>query len=117
MRRNHDHANHLRPAGVSGESQTVDLPEDVALALYDGLTNSRAATGPKAEDFDGLLASTSLLSRLIAHLTLSRERHIAAADATSPHANRRAIGIAAGMQPSQLGVVLERNGRPRSRRA
>ncbi len=30
---------------------------------------------------------------------------------------RRAISIAAAMQPSQLVVVLERNGRPRSRRA
>ncbi|MCX5078868.1 hypothetical protein OHA84_37425 (plasmid) [Streptomyces sp. NBC_00513] len=103
--------------GASGGSQTVDLPDDIALALYDGLTNSRAVIDPKAEDFDELIASTSLLSRLITHLTLSRERHIAAADATSPNANRRAIGIAAAMQPSQLGVVLERNGRPRSRRA
>ncbi|MEU4729553.1 hypothetical protein [Streptomyces sp. NPDC023588] len=103
--------------GASGGSQTVNLPDDIALALYDGLTNSPDVTGPKAEDFDELITSTSLLSRLITHLTLSRERHIAAADATSPNANRRAIGIAAGMQPSQLGVVLERNGRPRSRRA
>ncbi|MFE5614192.1 hypothetical protein [Streptomyces sp. NPDC056524] len=103
--------------GVSGGSQSVDVPEDVALALYDGLTNSRAVIDPKAEDFDELIASISLLSRLITHLTLSRERHVAAADATSPHANRRAIGVAAAMQPSQLGVVLERNGRPRSRRA
>ncbi|MFE5827978.1 hypothetical protein ACFQ7B_40430 [Streptomyces erythrochromogenes] len=101
---------------VFAGSQTVDIPEDVAVALYDGLTNSRAVIDPKAEDFDELIASTSLLSRLITHLTLSRERHIAAADATSPKANRRAIGIAAAMQPSQLGVVLERNGRPRSRR-
>ncbi|MGW6842087.1 hypothetical protein [Streptomyces sp. NPDC054958] len=101
---------------VSGGSQTVELPEDVAVALYDGLTNSRAVIDPKAEDFDELIASTSLLSQLITHLTLSRERHIAAADATSPNANRRAIGIAAAMQPSQLGVVLERNGRPRNRR-
>lgn len=50
------------------------------------------------------------------HLTLSRERHVAAADGTSPHANRRVIGIAAAMQPWQLGIVLERNDRPRSRR-
>ncbi|MEV7618020.1 hypothetical protein [Streptomyces sp. NPDC089799] len=102
---------------ASGGPQIVDLPDDIALAVYDGLTNSPNITDPKAEDFDELLASTSLLSRLITHLTLSRERHIAAADATSPHANRRAIGIAAAMQPSQLGVVLERNGRPRNRKA
>ncbi|MFE5717861.1 hypothetical protein [Streptomyces erythrochromogenes] len=101
---------------VSGGSRTVDLPGDVAVALYDSLTNSPEVIDPTAEDFDELIASTSLLSRLITHLTLSRERHIAAADATSPNANRRAIGIAAAMQPSQLGVVLERNGRPRSRR-
>ncbi|WP_455711554.1 hypothetical protein [Streptomyces erythrochromogenes] len=56
-------------------------------------------------------------SHVVTHLTLSRERHIAAADATSPHANRRAIGIAAAMQPSQLSVVLERNGRTRNRKA
>ncbi|THA53149.1 hypothetical protein [Streptomyces sp. A1136] len=103
--------------GSSGGSRTVTLPEDVALALYDGLTNSGKVIDPKAEGFDELIVSTSLLSRLIAHLTLSRERHVAAADATSPHANRRAIGIAAAMQPSQLGVVLERNGRPRNRKA
>ncbi|MEU9033327.1 hypothetical protein AB0D45_00145 [Streptomyces sp. NPDC048352] len=102
---------------ASGGSQTVDLPDDVAHAVYHGLINSPDITGPKAEDFDELLASISLLSRLITHLTLSRERHIAAADATSPHANRRAIGSAAAMQPSQLGVVLERNGRPRNRKA
>ncbi|MGE7386526.1 hypothetical protein ACQKM2_13720 [Streptomyces sp. NPDC004126] len=63
------------------------------------------------------LASTGLPSRLVTHLTLSRERHIAAADATSPHANRRATGIAAAMRPSQLGVVLELSGRPRNRKA
>ncbi|MEU4730797.1 hypothetical protein [Streptomyces sp. NPDC023588] len=102
--------------GASGGSQTLDLPDDVAIAMYGGLTNSPAVIDPEAEGFEELLASTSLLSRLITHLTLSRERHIAAADATSPHANRRAIGLAAAMQPSQLGVVLERNGRPRSRR-
>ncbi|UUU37525.1 hypothetical protein [Streptomyces sp. NBC_00162] len=102
--------------GASGESHTLDLPDDVAIALYGGLTNSPDVIEPAAEDFEELIASTSLLSRLITHLTLSRERHVAAADATSPHANRRAIGIAAAMQPSQLSVVLERNGRPRSRR-
>lgn len=88
-----------------------------AVARLAELRAEGVLTAPKAEDFDELIASTSLLSRLITHLTLSRERHIAAADATSPNANRRAIGIAAAMQPSQLGVVLERNGRPHSRRA
>ncbi|MFJ6784451.1 hypothetical protein [Streptomyces yangpuensis] len=103
--------------GASGESHTVAVPDGVAIALYGGLKDSPVVIDPADEDFDELLASTSLLSRLITHLTLSRERHIAAADATSPHANRRAIGIAAAMQPSQLGVVLERNGRPRNRKA
>ncbi|MGW3327561.1 hypothetical protein [Streptomyces virginiae] len=102
--------------GVSGESYTVAVPDDVAIALYGGLTDSPVVIDPADEDFEELIVSTSLLSKLITHLTLSRERHIAAADATSPNANRRAIGIAAAMKPSQLGVVLERNGRPRNRR-
>jgi hypothetical protein len=42
---------------------------------------------------------------------------MAKADSTSPFANRRAIGIAAGMSPSQVLRIMERNGRPSSRKA
>jgi hypothetical protein len=94
----------------------LDVPDDLAAALYDALTDVRNVVPPAETAFDGLLALISRQSRVIGHLTLSREVAIAAADATGPHANRRAIGAAAAMAPSQLGDVLERNGRPRSRR-
>lgn len=94
----------------------VDVPDDLAAALHDALSEVRDVAAPAETTFDGLIALISRQSRVITHLTLSREVAVAAADATSPHANRRAIGTAAAMAPSQLGDVLERNGRPRSRR-
>lgn len=94
----------------------LDVPDDLAAAVHDALAGVRNVEAPTETSFDGLLALISRQSRAITHLVLTREATIAAADATSPHANRRAIGTAAGMAPSQLGDVLERNGRPRSRR-
>ncbi|MFD5110263.1 hypothetical protein, partial [Streptomyces cinereoruber] len=34
-------------------SRTLHLPDDVALALYNGLTNNPDVTDPQAKDFDG----------------------------------------------------------------
>ncbi|MGW5989464.1 hypothetical protein ACWFRT_13800 [Streptomyces anulatus] len=101
---------------LGGDRPDLDVPDDVAAALHDALTNARQVTVPTETNFDDLLTLISRTTRLITHLSLSREVAIAEADATSPSANRRAIGKAAAMVPSQLGDVLERNGRPRSRR-
>ncbi|MFI8178009.1 hypothetical protein ACIF6H_32470 [Streptomyces microflavus] len=100
----------------SNDRPPLDVPDDLADALHDALTGARAVAPPNETAFDRLIALISRQSRVLTHLALSREVAVAAADATGPHANRRAIGAAAAMAPSQLGDVLERNGRPRSRK-
>ncbi|WP_329212311.1 hypothetical protein [Streptomyces sp. NBC_01708] len=95
----------------------IDVPDDLATAILDGLTNQRAIEPPTAEDFNDLIPVISGETRLIQHLKIHRELTMAKADATSPYADRRAIGTAASMSPSQVGRVMERTGRPRNRRA
>lgn len=99
----------------SNDRPPLDIPDDLADALHDALTGARAVAPPNETAFDGLIALISRQSQVLTHLALSREVAVAAADATGPHGNRRAIAAAA-MAPSQLGDVLERNGRPRSRK-
>ncbi|MEU2380330.1 hypothetical protein [Streptomyces misionensis] len=99
-----------------GDGRALDVPADIATAVYDALAGERAVAAPAETDFAALVELIARQSRVITHLNLAREVTIAAADATSPHSNRREIGIAAGMAPSVLGDVLERNGRPRNRR-
>ncbi|MET8696951.1 hypothetical protein ABZV65_30925 [Streptomyces bauhiniae] len=99
-----------------GDDRTIDVPDDLADSLYDALTHQEKVKTPGETGFDGLHALIARLTRTITHLSVTREIAIARADATGPHANRRAIGIAAAMTPSVLGDVLERNGRPRNRR-
>ncbi|MFI1161343.1 hypothetical protein [Streptomyces sioyaensis] len=94
----------------------VDVPADLAKAILDGLTNQRTVEPPTADDFNDLIPVVAGDTRLIQHLKTHRELAMAKADATSPYADRRAIGTAAAMSPSQVGRVMERNGRPRNRR-
>ncbi|MFK0142453.1 hypothetical protein [Streptomyces murinus] len=99
-----------------GDDRALDVPDDIATAVYDALAGDRAVAAPTETDFAALVELVARQSRVITHLNLAREVTIAVADATSPHSNRRKIGMAAGMAPSVLGDVLERNGRPRNRR-
>lgn len=94
----------------------IDVPDDLATAILDGLTNQRTVEPPTTDEFDELIPIISGDTRLIQHLKTHREVTMAKADATSPYADRRAIGAAAAMSPSQVGRVMERNGRPRNRR-
>lgn len=98
--------------------QTITIPTDLADALLAGLTNQTTVEPPtNAVDFDNLITVISATTRLMQHLKESRELAMATADATSPYANRRAIGTAAAMAPSQVLRVMERNGRPSARKA
>ncbi|MEV7122158.1 hypothetical protein [Kitasatospora griseola] len=99
-----------------GNLSPVDVPDDLATALHAALTEQRNVAAPVEAGFDNLLSLITRQTHVVTHLSLSREVAMAAADSTSEHANRRAIGLAAGMVPSQVGDVLERNGRPRNRR-
>jgi len=98
------------------DGRALDVPADIATALYDALAGARAVAAPTETTFEALTNLVARYSQVITHLSLAREVTIADADATSPHSNRRELGIAACMAPSVLGDVLERNGRPRNRR-
>jgi hypothetical protein len=66
--------------------------------------------------FDHLLRIIERITELFSDLSKVRERAIAAADATGPHADRRMISAAAGMSPPTIYAILKRNGRPSNRR-
>lgn len=92
------------------------ITPDLAAAFADAIRNRVNVQGPHhAQDFDDLTATIAQTSRLIQHLEAFRELTIAAADRTSPHADRKAIAIAAAMPPSRLYRVLEKHGRPKNR--
>ncbi|MEV4335737.1 hypothetical protein [Streptomyces sp. NPDC049590] len=75
-------------------------------------------TPHETDSFEEQLDAIAQLSRLITHLEAAREEGIAAADRTGgPHADRKALGIAAAMPRSRLYRILERYGRPTNRRA
>ena len=94
-----------------------DIAPDLANAFIDAIRNSVAVNPPRqAQSFDDLTATIAQTSRLIQHLEAFRELAIAAADRTSPHADRKAIAIAAAMPPSRLYRVLEKHGQPRDRK-
>ena len=99
------------------EDCVYEINPDVAKAFIDAIRN-RVNVQPlhDAATFDDLTATIAQTSRLIQHLEEFREHAIAAADRTSPHADRKAIAIAAGMPPSRLYRVLDKHGRPRNRR-
>ncbi|MFG3244187.1 hypothetical protein [Streptomyces sp. NPDC048157] len=98
------------------EDAVFDVHPDVATAFADAIRNQANVQGPHhAQDFDDLTATIAQTSRLIQHLEAFRELAIVAADRTSPHADRKAIAIAAAMPPSRLYRVLEKHGRPKNR--
>ncbi|GGZ83592.1 hypothetical protein [Streptomyces rubiginosohelvolus] len=99
------------------EDAVFDIRPDVAIAFADAIRNRVNIQGPHhAQDFDDLTATIAQTSRLIQHLETFRELTITAADRTSPHADRKAIAIAAAMPPSRLYRVLEKHGQPRDRK-
>ncbi|MFJ3984468.1 hypothetical protein [Streptomyces fungicidicus] len=103
---------------ADGTTETVfDIAPDLAVALIDALRNQVGVEPPRhARTFDDLTATIAQTSRLIQHLDTFRELAMIQADDTSPHADRKAIAIAAAMPPSRLYRVLEKHGRPRNRK-
>src|SRR5690606_1794123 len=95
-----------------------EITPDLADAFTAAIRNAVGVEGPRhARTFDDLTATIAQTSRVIQHLEAFRELAITAADDTSPHADRKAIAIAAAMPPSRLYRVLEKHGRPRDRKA
>jgi len=69
----------------------------------------------ESPEFSDLLRRIAVLTKMINRITVLRENAIVRADRTSPFADRRGIGEAAGMSPSRLYKLLDRHGRPRNR--
>ncbi|MFJ4597741.1 MULTISPECIES: hypothetical protein [unclassified Kitasatospora] len=93
------------------------MPDDLGRALLAALRGERLVEPPQAADFDDLTALVACISRVTQHLNVVKELAMSRADASDSYSNRRALGIAAAMAPSQLGRVLEGHGLPRDRRA
>ncbi|MFB7555978.1 hypothetical protein [Streptomyces brevispora] len=99
------------------EGSVYDVHPDLAEAFIDAIRNQVNVQGPRhAGSFDDLTSTIAQTSRTIQHLEAFRELAIAAADRTNPHADRKAIAIAAGFPPSRLYRVLEKHGRPADRK-
>ncbi|GAA3852719.1 hypothetical protein GCM10023084_03680 [Streptomyces lacrimifluminis] len=93
-----------------------DIRPDVAEAFIAGVQHNIAARTPRhGTDFPELIATIAQASHIIQSLEELREHAMVAADRTSPHADRKAIAIAAAVPPSRLYRVLEKHGRPRNR--
>ncbi|MFF2570986.1 hypothetical protein [Streptomyces sp. NPDC058084] len=101
-----------------GSTETVTgIAPDLARALVDALHAAQTVEPPaQAQNFDDLTATIAQTSRLIQHLEAFRELTIVAADQTGPHADRKAIAIAAGFPPSRLYRVLDAFSLPRDRK-
>ncbi|MDH6107928.1 hypothetical protein P3T36_006387 [Kitasatospora sp. MAP12-15] len=102
---------------ISIGGERVEVPDDLALALLAALRGDRLVEPPQAAEFEDLTALVACISRVTQHLTVVKELAMSRADATGGYSNRRALGMAAAMAPSQLGRVLEGHGLPRDRRA
>lgn len=104
-------------ANKEHEASVYDIRPDVAEAFVAGIQGNIAERRPRhANGFDDLTATIAQASRVIQSLEELREHAIAAADRTNPHADRKAIAIAAGFPPSRLYRALEKHGRPRNRK-
>src|SRR5215470_140031 len=103
----------------TGNTETVfEIKPDVADALVRALRSDINVQPPRhAESTEDLIAVIAQTSRVITDLKTLRELAIVKADASHPHADRKAIAISAGWPPSRLYRVLERHGRPRDRSA
>ncbi|MGW5695564.1 hypothetical protein ACWEWX_32905 [Streptomyces asiaticus] len=104
---------------TEGNEDTVfDIAPGLVRALTAAIRNDIGAHPLRSADtFNDLIQTISQVSRVIQHLEDYRELAIVAADRTSPHADRKAIGIAAAMPPSRLYRVLDKHGQPRDRKA
>ncbi|NEA60374.1 hypothetical protein G3I60_40980 [Streptomyces sp. SID13666] len=100
---------------IGGER--VEVPDDFARALLAALRGERLVEPPQASAFEDLTALVARISHVSQHLGVVKELAMSRADATGGYSNRRALGIAAAMAPSQLGRVLEGHGLPRDRRS
>lgn len=102
---------------ASGNKDVVfDIAPDLADAFAAAIRNQVGVEPPhQATTFTDLIATIAQTSHVIQHLEAFRELAMVAADKTSPHADRKAIAIAAAMPPSRLYRVLEKHGRPKNR--
>lgn len=85
------------------------MDDDLLMSLENTLKQPSAS-------FEDLIGVVERATLTIEGLKAVRERAMAAADRTSPYADRRAIGEAAHMYPSSVIRVLVRHGRPANRR-
>lgn len=98
-------------------TSVYDITPDVAEAFIAAGQRSIADRTPRhAVGFDDLTSVIAQATRVITAMNELREKAIAAADRTSPNADRAAIGIAAAIPPSRLYRILEKHGQPRNRR-
>ncbi|MFE6056874.1 hypothetical protein ACFQ6N_39565 [Kitasatospora sp. NPDC056446] len=102
---------------ISIGGEQVEVHDDLARALLAALRGERLVEPPEASAFDDLTALVACISRVTQHLNMVKELAMSRADASDSYSNRRALGQAAAMAPSQLGRVLEGHGLPRDRRA
>ena len=95
-----------------------NITPDLADALAAAIRNTVSVEPPHhARTFDDLTDTIAQTSHVIQHLEAFRELAIVEADkAGGPHADRKALGIAAGMPRSRLYRILERFGRPTNRK-
>jgi hypothetical protein len=101
-----------------GEQHTLDVSPDVAEHLVLAIRGVRSVEPPShATTTADLNKVTAEVSRILTHFETFRELTVVAADASHPHADRKAISIAAGWPQSRLYRVLEKHGRPRKRAA
>jgi hypothetical protein len=97
-------------------AQVFEVCPDVAEAFIAGTRREIGVRQPRhAQDFGDLIEVIAQASRIVQSLDELREHAIAAADRTGPHADRKAMAIAAGFPPSRLYRVLEKHGQPRNR--
>ncbi|WP_407986252.1 hypothetical protein [Kitasatospora sp. CMC57] len=92
------------------------MPDDLGRALLAAL-REQPVEPPQASTFEELTGLVERIGGISRHLTVVKELVLSRADATGGYSNRRALGDAAGMSPSQLGRVLEGHGLPRDRRS
>ncbi|MFJ9523520.1 hypothetical protein ACIRPK_35475 [Kitasatospora sp. NPDC101801] len=101
---------------ISIGGERLEVPDDLAHALLAALRGEQLVEPPQACDFDELTGLVARISRVTQYLNVVKELAMSRADATGGYSNRRALGLAAAVAPSQLARVLEGHGLPRDRR-